>query len=176
MRALTTSEAWRLAGLDARSKAWADPERAAQFKLSFREAQLRPGVREKRRATMRANNSFRRSGPEERLARAVSCTYLDAQRNVMLNGWEFDIHIPSIATFIQVDGEYWHGLDRPLEAIAASSRPQDVSIHKTHIRDREQNVHCQQHGIRLVRITDREVIALEKAGTVQEWINSTLAL
>lgn len=58
--------------------------------------------------------------------------------------------IPSINTYVEVDGSYWHGLDKPYEQLGVDQR-------KKFDNDRRLDEHCNQCGIRLVRITDSEV-------------------
>lgn len=61
-----------------------------------------------------------------------------------------DMFIPSISTYVEVDGSYWHGLDKPYEQLGDDQR-------KKFDNDRRLDEHCKQHGIRLVRIIDSEV-------------------
>lgn len=75
------------------------------------------------------------------------------------NGWSFDMFIVSIRTFVQVDGTYWHGLDRSIEDIEASEKSIDKAIARKWYRDRDQNnwfANCTTDE-RLVRLTDIEV-------------------
>ena len=63
-----------------------------------------------------------------------------------------DLYVPSNNTWIEVDGAYWHGLDRPYEQLGAEQRGKFD-------HDRLLDEHCRQANIRLVRVTDREVKA-----------------
>lgn len=65
------------------------------------------------------------------------------QRNV-------DLYIRSKNIFIEVDGVYWHGLDRPYEDL---HEPQRVQFD----RDRRLDDYCKATGITLIRVTDLEV-------------------
>ena len=58
--------------------------------------------------------------------------------------------------YLQIDGRYWHGLDRPLEEIKQSSAGRDKSIYQRWFSDREQDEQFFAAGLRLVRITDKE--------------------
>jgi hypothetical protein len=40
--------------------------------------------------------------------------------------WNVDFYIPSIDTYVQLDGVYWHGLDRPVEVIKESKESKSV--------------------------------------------------
>ena len=61
-----------------------------------------------------------------------------------------DFYIPSIKTYVEVDGVYWHGLDRAYEELHPDQRSKFD-------RDRLLDEHCRHNQIRLVRILDIEV-------------------
>jgi len=61
-----------------------------------------------------------------------------------------DLYIPLIDTYIEVDGRYWHGLDRPYDELSPE-------IKAKYDHDRLLDSYCQESEIRLVRLTDREV-------------------
>ena len=64
--------------------------------------------------------------------------------------YNVDIYISDIDTFVEVDGVYWHGLDRPYDQLGPEQRGKFD-------HDRQLDDHCRQANIRLVRITDLEV-------------------
>lgn len=68
--------------------------------------------------------------------------------------WSIDFYISSINTFVQFDGVYWHGLNRPIDVIKNSSKKQDIAIYEKWCKDRELDKYVVDHGLRLVRITD----------------------
>lgn len=70
--------------------------------------------------------------------------------------WSVDFYISSINTYVQFDGVYWHGLDRPIEEIAASNSRRDKAIYEKWLKDRKLDVYVLEHGMKLVRITDKE--------------------
>lgn len=72
--------------------------------------------------------------------------------------WPIDFYIKSIDTWIQFDGVYWHGLDRPLEIITKYRTKRDAQIHKKWLTDREQDKWFEEHGLKLIRITDKQFI------------------
>lgn len=82
--------------------------------------------------------------------------FQDVQVQVWINDRCIDFYVPCIDTYVQFDGAYWHGLDRPIELIAEGRTPRDVQIYKKWQTDREQDAWFKEHGMRLVRITDRE--------------------
>lgn len=71
-----------------------------------------------------------------------------------INGWPIDFYIPSLDTYVQFDGVYWHGLDRPIEIIRASSKIRDRAIVQKWETDRVQDAWFAEAGIRLIRVTD----------------------
>jgi hypothetical protein len=66
--------------------------------------------------------------------------------------WLIDFYVKSIDTFIQFDGVYWHGLDRPIEQIRESTSKIDQNIAAAYDRDREQDEWFRENGKRLTRI------------------------
>jgi len=70
--------------------------------------------------------------------------------------WSIDFYVKSIDTYVQFDGVYWHGLDRPIEEIKASSSERDKTICEKWIKDRELDVYVNVQHLRLVHVTDRE--------------------
>lgn len=76
-----------------------------------------------------------------------------------VNGWPIDFYIPSIDTYVQFDGVYWHGLDRPIELIRASKLVRDQAIVKKWETDRKQDEWFATQRLRLVRITDMDLRA-----------------
>jgi hypothetical protein len=81
----------------------------------------------------------------------------DVERQVRINDrWAIDFYIKSIDTYVyvQFDGVYWHGLDRPIELIAEHRTKRDVQIHKKWATDREQDAWFSERGMKLIRISD----------------------
>lgn len=71
--------------------------------------------------------------------------------------WPIDLYVKPIDTWIQVDGMYWHGLDRPIEEIRRSTKAHDqIIIHKWEI-DRAQDAWFAERNMRLIRVTDLQV-------------------
>lgn len=71
-----------------------------------------------------------------------------------------DFYIKSMNLFIQIDGVYWHGLNRSFEEIGKQKTRQDVKILKQIERDKKLNLYCEQNQLKLLRITDEEVDSL----------------
>ncbi|MAE87672.1 MAG: hypothetical protein CMB80_33370 [Flammeovirgaceae bacterium] len=67
-----------------------------------------------------------------------------------------DFYVNTINTYIQIDGVYWHGLDRPISEIRKLGTRQDRKIYGQILRDEKLNAHCREHDIKLVRVTDQE--------------------
>jgi hypothetical protein len=84
----------------------------------------------------------------------------DIERGKPIMGWVIDLYVVSVDTFIQVDGVYWHGLDRPISEIedrASKGESQAKSILDRIQRDKVQNAVFANKGKRLIRISDVEV-------------------
>lgn len=115
-------------------------------------------MKRKRHETMKRNQSYSKSSIEDEFFNELCARYEkhDVNRQVEVNGWSIDFYIKSIDTYIQFDGVYWHGLDRPIERIVEYRTPQEKAIHKTYLRDQEQVQWFADNGLRLVRITDSQ--------------------
>lgn len=70
--------------------------------------------------------------------------------------WNIDFYIPEIDTYVQFDGAYWHGLDRPIDQIKNSASKRDQSIYAKWLLDREQDAWFSENRKCLIRITDVE--------------------
>ncbi len=64
--------------------------------------------------------------------------------------WLIDAHIVDTDTYVQLDGEFWHGLDKPYTELHPKGR-------EAFDRDRAQDEWFASQGKRLVRITDKEL-------------------
>src|SRR3990167_7387115 len=111
----------------------------------------------KRHETMVRNGSYFSSRPEERCYELLCEKFGagDVERQVWVNRWPIDFYVKSIDTYVQEDGVYLHGLDRPIEVIAERRTEKDRQIHEKWLTDRRQNAWFVKNGKRLVRITDK---------------------
>lgn len=113
---------------------------------------------QQRHETMKRNGSYFNSSTErafgdwlvERFGEA------DVERQKVVNGWPIDFYVKSLDTYIQFDGEYWHGLNRSLQEIAQFKTPRDRTILLKHQIDRRQDAWFRENGMKLVRITDKQ--------------------
>lgn len=113
----------------------------------------------KRHQTMKRNGTYQKSLPEDALY-VYLCEkhgYQNVERNAWVNDrWPIDFYIKDIDTYVQLDGVYWHGLNRPIEIIAAYKNKRDIVIHRKWMTDREQDRWFVEQGMKLVRLTDLE--------------------
>lgn len=70
--------------------------------------------------------------------------------------WNIDFYIPEINTYVQFDGVYWHGLDRPIELICELQTSRNKAIYNNWVKDRLQDEWFLKTNKRLIRITDLE--------------------
>jgi hypothetical protein len=90
--------------------------------------------------------------------------------------WTFDFYVTSEETYIQVDGTYWHGLDRPIDEIKKFKSSKDNRILETYMKDRLQDEWADKNGICLVRITDEEINTWLKKSDPREMIRNKISL
>jgi hypothetical protein len=110
------------------------------------------------------HNGTLRSAGERILFDVLRSLYPNTMHNVWLHPnvtgakqlWNVDMYVPELDTYVQFDGTYWHGLDRPIEIIRESRSACDTTIYKKWLTDREQDAWFNASGKRLIRITDDE--------------------
>lgn len=116
-----------------------------------------PAAHKKRHETMKRNNSYVQH-KTEKITYQKLCTYLgeqDLEPQILMNDrWPIDFYIKSLDVYVQIDGVYWHGLNRPIEEIQKFEKPRDVGIFKKMQTDKAQNIWFAEQGLKLVRITD----------------------
>ena len=110
----------------------------------------------KQHETKKKNGSYKRSKAEDLCFKSLEAKYGLVERQCEIDGRLIDFFVPSINTFIQFDGVYWHGLNRSIEKIKASLAPRDASIYKKWLDDQIQNETFKTLNLKLVRITDEE--------------------
>lgn len=133
----------------------------------------------KRIDTMKRNGSFRKSRAEDKMYNMlVECFgVINIERNKRPAGtaWPIDFYVTSIDTWIQVDGIYWHGLDGQLDAHRqriASNKHSRIIVYKWEI-DRRQEKWFAEHDMKLIRITDQDVLKMSTLPTLVTLIATT---
>lgn len=118
----------------------------------------------KRHETMKRNGSFGHSRIEDKmyqiLVEAHGTENIERQKRPEGTTWRIDFYVKSIDTYVQLDGVYWHGLDRPIETIKASATPRDKAIYRRWCLDRKQDAWFAEHNTCLIRITDKQIIQM----------------
>lgn len=114
-------------------------------------------ARQKAHETMKKRGNYGKSKIEDLFYEQLCEMFpLNVTRQVLLNGWMIDFYVKNIDTFIQFDGIYWHGLDRPISKIESSSSLRDNAILKKYLFDKRQNEWFKMNNKKLVRVTDFE--------------------
>ena len=106
--------------------------------------------------TKKLNGTYASSKAENRFHERLMKLFEHVERQVPIQHesgtWLIDFKIGN--TYVQFDGEYWHGLDRFVGVIASSSGLRNCAIMRAYERDRVQDAWFVFNGMRLVRITD----------------------
>lgn len=71
--------------------------------------------------------------------------------------WAIDFYIKSIDVYIQYNGSYYHGLDRPIEIIKSSSKEIDQNIYQTYLRDIERLEYFKNNNKKFLVLTDKDL-------------------
>ena len=132
------------------------PLNAPQIRATFDYKQMQ----KTRHETMKRNKTYKQSMPEELLYK-ILCKifkYNNVIHHKEINGWNIDFYIENINTYIQLDGIYWHGLDRPVKVIKEFRTSRDKIIYGTYLRDIEQNKWFKENNLKLIRVIDKELI------------------
>ncbi len=101
------------------------------------------------------------SKPERVLVRFLSEKFGNVDKQVPIDHgtkkpWLIDAYVRALDTFVQLDGEFWHGLDKPYEELHPKGRAAFDA-------DRTQDEWFRTHGHRLVRVTDKELTACHQS-------------
>lgn len=102
-----------------------------------------------------STHKFAPSKKECVIARLLQRIYGDVKQQAHVDKWWIDFYLPSIDTYVQYDGAFWHGLDE-------RARQYESVQHRVEI-DREQNDWFVHHSKRLIRITEYECDDLLKS-------------
>lgn len=112
------------------------------------------------------------SAPEKRLGQLLrdhfGADQVESQKK--LQRWPIDFYIKSLDLYVQLDGEHWHGLDRPINEIrltAKRSKHDRVILRKIK-SDLRLKLFCQSNKISLIRITDRQLKEAEDNDKIEE--------
>ena len=126
------------------------------FSSRLRESFDYTKAKQREHATKKANGTYTKSRIEDEFYDLLVGAFPShkIQRQVLVNGWRIDFKVGN--TYVQFDGEYWHGLDRSISLIKEFKSPRDRVIYQTHLRDIQQNEWFNKHALSLVRITDKE--------------------
>lgn len=118
-------------------------------------------INEKRHQTRKLHGTYGKSKKEDDFHKLLLTKFSNVKRQVDVNGWAIDFYIVNIDVYVQYDGAYYHGLDRPIFKIAEHRTKTDKVIHKTYKRDREQEQWFTENNMKLIRVIEgNEVKAL----------------
>lgn len=102
------------------------------------------------------NGSCSKSYTEEKLYQLLCDIFGvdDVVRQVYIIRQWIDFYIKSLDLYLQLDGVYWHGLNRNISEIKNSSVRQDKKIYQNYVRDQKLNSYMKSKGLKMIRITD----------------------
>ena len=106
-----------------------------------------PKAKEKRYKTLRERGKLWSSKSENNLDKRLRNLFENVTHWVTEGGFSIDFYVQDVDCYVQLDGIYWHGLDRPYEDLHAGPRAKFD-------RDRKCDTLFKSISKRLVRITD----------------------
>lgn len=114
-------------------------------------------------ALIQKHGSVMLSKPEMMLVEWLQLRYgndnIEQQTKVDHGGkkpWLVDAYIKPLGIYVELDGEFWHGLDKQYDQLHQNGKD-------AYDRDREQDQWFLSHNMKLVRITDKEFLAAQKS-------------
>ncbi len=113
-------------------------------------------IREQIKQTQKKNRTYGTS-QRERTFKETLCEIFgqnDVEDQVVVDRRLIDFYIISLSCYLQYDGVYWHGLNRPLDVIKNSPLERDKKIYEGYLRDRKQDEWFKANNLVLIRITD----------------------
>ena len=115
-------------------------------------------VWKKAHETKKTRSSYKTSKKENLLRSRLETLFecVEYQVSVDHEGgtWLLDFKIGNV--YVEYDGTYWHGLDRPLSVLIESKQPRDQAILRRYYGDRHQDEWFLKNGLRLIRIREGE--------------------
>lgn len=115
------------------------------------------------------NGSCSKSYIEDRLYQVLCNEFGNeyVQRQVpMIRQW-IDFYIKPLNLYLQLDGVYWHGLNRDVDIIRKSNKRQDKKIYKNYLRDQKLNKYMDDKGLKMIRITDKFFTEVSKEDLIK---------
>lgn len=102
------------------------------------------------------NGSCSTSRTEEKLYQLLCDIFGndDVTRQACIAKQWVDFYIRSLDLYLQLDGVYWHGLNRDINQIKNSNVRQDKKIYQNYLRDQKLNSYMESRGLKMIRITD----------------------
>lgn len=120
-------------------------------------------VKQRKHSTRKSNGTYRGSRAEDSFYRCL-CDWFGigaVHRQVLINRWTIDFHVTTSNVWVQFDGVYWHGLNKPYEMLSEKQR-------YWFSKDRVQDEWFRTQGRQLVRVTDQELRVSQRLG---DWSN-----
>lgn len=106
-------------------------------------------------ATKKRNKSFHKSKGEDELFKLLCEKFGvdNVERQIVMNErWPIDCYVKTTNTYIQYDGEYWHGRTKSRTEIEKSTLEQDKAIFQKMLTDERQNQWFDEMGLKLFRV------------------------
>ena len=119
-------------------------------------ARTSPAAIAKRYETLKRTGQLKISNIEKECGDLLEQIFNEVKKQVIVHRTAVDFYIVDIDVYVQFDGDYWHGLDRPIHIIETSNRKIDQEILKKMKRDQAQNEWFRTNGLKLVRVRESE--------------------
>ena len=81
---------------------------------------------------------------------------IDAQSQIPVSKWWIDFYIPYNNSYIQFNGDYWHGTHKSYDYLINSPHPRDRAIAVTKLRDLEKEKYFKENNLNLIIVHECE--------------------
>lgn len=115
------------------------------------------------------NKTFKKSKPEDLLYKILIRNYKrkNIVRQKLINNQHVDFYIITLDLYIQVDGIYWHGLNKSAQELKNSDKLQYQKIYQQTLKDKKLNTYFKAKKLKLLRISDLQVKQLSELDIVK---------
>lgn len=124
--------------------------------------------------TKKRNGISPRSKIELKFELFLKENFLIVENQINVNNWWIDFYLQEKDTYIQFNGDYWHGYERTQEQLMSSNSKQDKVIAATKLRDSRKEVFFKENNMKLITVRDYE-FKNKKYDLILERINEGVA-
>lgn len=115
----------------------------------------------KAHATKKKNGTYKVSKEENNVYKLFCEKFgsSNVERQVSIKTWAIDFYIKNINTYVEYNGSYYHGLNRPIAIIKQFKTKHDKKLYLTFLKDQDKVKWFAENNKRLVVLLDKDTKA-----------------